>query len=257
MPNININRRIVLVNKTNLLPETKEWLAVLPSKPASFVVNAVNTFIQTCKVDGNWQLLDRFWLFAQDIQANAVYSIVNPTSTACTQVNSPTWTQYQGYTGNGSNMYLNTNFAPNSGTNFLKNSNSGGVYVRTNVTENKIDFGGNSPNYYAIYSNLGGNISSYNFENLGGSTGVPTAIGLSVISRTISTSYLNIKNGVTVSTPLRVSGSPNGLNIWVLALNNLGLYSSKQVSLAFVGGGGIDQLKFYNAVLTLKSQIGF
>ena len=108
MPNTIINRRIVLDGVT-LLPETKSWLAVLPSRPSAQVINAVNTFIRTCIADGNWQLLDRFWLFAQDIQANAVYSIVNPTSTACTQVNSPTWTQYQGYTGNGSNMYLNTN----------------------------------------------------------------------------------------------------------------------------------------------------
>lgn len=261
-PDPNRNRRVVLSQRF-LLSETKAWLAVLPSRPSQKTITAVNNFIRTCKADGNWTLLDRFWLYAQDKQVNVVYSIVNPTSTPCTEVNSPTWTQYQGYTGNGTNMYLNTNYIPSTnGVQYTLNSSSCGVYSRTNSSIAAYDIGAtNGTNATAMACKWSDNLAYFSINaNTSVSVGVTNSLGLFSSSRVSATSLIGYQNGSNI-----VSGSPASVSVptvscFVLARNVSGVasnFSSRQISIAFVGGGGIDQLKFYNAVQTLKSQIGF
>ena len=53
---------------------------------------------------------DRLWIHGLSNQIAARTSFVNPTSTPLTEVNSPTWTAYQGYKGNGTTSYLNLNY---------------------------------------------------------------------------------------------------------------------------------------------------
>src|SRR3990167_3364982 len=135
---------VSIFNKKRLFdPDTVRYITQLASGRPNYIhQRRVDTLVEGLKQDGNWRLLDRLWIFAQPLQELSRVSLVNPTSTQITEVNAPTWTANQGYTGNGVNMYLNTNFNPSTqGVNYVLNSGSLGAYNRTNVGENAASAG--------------------------------------------------------------------------------------------------------------------
>jgi len=95
------------------------------------------TYLTTFETgNSNLTELDRLWIHGLSNQIAARTSFVNPSSTAISEVNSPTWTAYQGYTGNGINMYLDTNYNPtNDAVKYAVNSASFGTYNRLNLAE--------------------------------------------------------------------------------------------------------------------------
>ena len=266
MPNTIINRTIVLSSVVGLLPETKAWLAVLPSKPNTLVINSVNNFIRAAKANGYWTLLDRLVLFAQDKQVNAVYSIVNPTSTPCTEVNSPTWGAYIGYTGNGSNMYINTNLAPSNGVNYTLNSSTAIIYSGTNSAINSLDFGCSNAattNYLGFWTKYTDN-KSYCYVNEG-TTGVngsiTSSLGLFQISRTASNVVTVYQNGTSYLNGTSTSTGRCTVNCFVLARNNNGtpdLFSSRRISLFILAAGNITASTINSDIVTyLQTPLGF
>lgn len=265
MPNVNTNRRVVLGN-TSLLSETKAWLSVLPSRPSSLVINAVNTFIKSSKASGNWQLLDRFWLFGQDIEANSLYSIVNPTSTVATATAAPTFTAYQGYDFNGTTQYLNTNYNPNTaGVNYVLNSSSHGLYcIENGNSAFAWDIGVYDALYGSSLSLRDGTDTMYGKSNclVANSTSVAStdSRGLFVFARTTSTAMAIFKNGSSVVSDTDVSAVVPNNNFFVGALNNNGAaaaFGSKKLAIAFTGSGGINQASFYTETQILATSLGF
>jgi len=249
---------------TGFDPDALLYINQLSPTPSDAYKNAVNTLVQTLKTDGNWNELDRFWIHATEYQQNARISLVNPTSTAITEVSSPTWTANQGYTGNGTSMYLNTNY--NTSTNsvkFTQNSGSIGVYNRTNVAENKEDMG----NLSASTANTvrckqttdGTQVGALN-QASGISIAVADARGLAASVRTGASAVALWKNGASITTNTNASLALPNYNIFVLCLNITGApgnYSSKQIAMSFVGSGVVDQLKLYNAFQTFATTRGF
>lgn len=98
------------------------------------------------KGTGDWDLIDRLFLLKNTSAIAALTSIKNPTSTAATVVNSPTFTADVGYAFNGSTQYLNTQYIPSTdGVNWVLNSawmargiasNADGVYVDMGASDN-------------------------------------------------------------------------------------------------------------------------
>lgn len=266
MPNPNINRKVVLAGSV-LLPETNAWLAVLPSRPSPLVINAVNTFIKSSKASGNWQLLDRFWIFGQDIQANVVYSIVNPTSTACVEVNSPTWAAYQGFTFNGSNMYLRTNYIPSTnGVNYTLNNATHGLYCTVNTAgvfgwdmgatdasnSSTISMRDATDNAYAKANN-----TTAAFITVGSRT---DSRGLWSYNRTASNSLTMYRNGVSIGTDTDVSTARPTVEMYIGGLNLNGVpasYSNKKIAIAFTGSASISNTSFYTEIQALATALTF
>jgi hypothetical protein len=250
------------------IPETLAVLAQFTVQPSNFYIRAMNTLILQLIADGNWNELDKFCVFATEQQQHARICWRYPTSTPLTEVNSPTWTANQGYTGNGTTSYLNTNY--NHSTNSIKatrNSGSLGAYVTTNVTETSVDFGYSStaPNNESLiasrYSGFNSAFISYN-----DSTHTETALGVSdsrglTSGRRMSSTVQEIwKNGVFGATANLASTVNSNLNFFVLASNNNGVsgdFSTRRIAMYFVGSGNIDQLKIYNAFQTFATTIGF
>jgi hypothetical protein len=86
--------------------------------------------IQTLKTGSAWNTLDLFYIFATDGDSNfATLNWKNPSLYKATEVNSPTFTSNIGFTGNGVDAYLNTNWNPTLGPNFTRNNASHGVYT--------------------------------------------------------------------------------------------------------------------------------
>jgi len=74
--------------------------------------------------------LDMLYLHNAPDSATALTDIIDPTRTA-TAVNSPTFTANEGFTGNGTTSYIDTNYDAAAGPNFQQNSAMMGVWVRT------------------------------------------------------------------------------------------------------------------------------
>lgn len=266
MPNPVINKKIVL-SGTALLPETQQWLAVLSTRPNTLIVNSVNTFIKSAKADGNWQLLDRFWLFGQDIQANALVSIVNPTSTQITEVASPTFTANQGYDFNGTTQYLRTAYIPSSSAvNYSLNSASFGVYCTENFNGAFAwDMGCANAVNGASLSLRDGTNSAYAKTNQAIATlitvgSVTDSRGFWVSIRTASNAIAIARNGSNIGTDTDVSGALPTTEMYIGALNNNGVaaaFSQRKVAIAFSGSGTINQSTLYTSIQTLATSIGF
>jgi hypothetical protein len=98
-------------------PATTAWAAAVVA--AGGTVSSprktlVDNLIVGLKTDGVWAKLDRLWLFAGENAQSADRDLVSPANPA-TLINSPSFTADRGYTGNGSNAYVNSNVANNAG----------------------------------------------------------------------------------------------------------------------------------------------
>lgn len=252
---------------------TVAWLAQLTtsfgSNPSSSYITALNTMIAGMRTDGNILQLDRFWIFAQEVQGYARVSIVNPGSTQIVEVNTPTWTVNQGYTGNGVNRYLNTGFNYSThAVNTLRNSITHGVYVTTNVAESKVDagyFSGGRDNL--IYSRFSDGRAYMSANN---STGEPNAavansLGLNMARRTsTATGGQAFKNGSQIATLVDSDNALNNTIDLVLALNTsttgtvtASQFSSKRIAMRVIGSGAVNPATFYTRFQTFATSIGF
>jgi len=183
-----------------------------------------NQLVIDLKDGGIWSKLDSFAVFATD--GSTDFALIDwKRLVQYTAVNSPAFTTNQGFKGNGTSSYLNTNYNPfANGVNFSQNNASMGVYKRI--------VGGSGSHYEmgAIQStpvaasnicvNRGFNIS---FFNSGGLGGVPatniTNTGLISYSRINNTTYNIFNNGVLHEQVTDVTtGLPN-LNFFVLGSN--------------------------------------
>jgi hypothetical protein len=238
--------------------------------PTSFK-QAINTFIVTLKADGNWAELDRFWLHATPNQQNARISIVNPSSTPITEVNSPTFTPYSGYTSNGVNSYLNTNYNPNTqGVKYTLNNASGFAYSVQNIPDESGSILGNyTPINFGIaiyprYLGLGLKAALYsNTDQLDYFTSTlvdPNYLGLYVGARTSNINTELFKNGLLIGSAILNSTLIPNNNMFVLCTNasNSPIFLTKcTISISGFGSGNINQATFYTAVQTLATSLGF
>jgi len=166
----------------------------------------------------------------------------------CTAVNAPTFTQYEGYVG-GATKSLDTNYNPFAqGENYLLNSASLGVYVRTTtIGAYRILGVADAGNESGIiprmdYDTVGRfycrvNQATYTYKAATGDTKgmlIASRVGANAVGGYINGTDLNCYNNTVVSTSL-----PN-YNIHLLALNSAArtiYHSPDQLSIAFMGKG--------------------
>lgn len=240
---------------------TIAWLANVTT-PSQATIYAIDAFFKQLRADGNL-LLDYFYLFAQDNQSNAKKSIINSGLYAVTEHNTPTWNAYLGYTGNGTNSYLSSNYIDSANAvNYAVNNAMFGVYTRNVVTPaNKVcigNFDGTRYNY--LYSNFTGSITDVRCNggvDVTGSNAVTQ--GLIVVERTSSTVVNCAKNAIIVVTGSATSSGLSTQNDYIMAFNNNGTageYDTNQYTCAFKGSASINQTLFNSAVNLLMDNLG-
>jgi hypothetical protein len=90
-----------------------------------------NQLVLDLKAGGIWSKLDTFAVFATD--GDSDFALIDwKRLSDYTGVNSPTFTINQGFTGNGTSSYIDTNFQPINGTNYAQNSAHFMVYCYAN-----------------------------------------------------------------------------------------------------------------------------
>lgn len=206
----------------------------------------INDFVIAIKdslsVDSLAEVFDIMYVFSNETSEAALRNLVERDHDA-TAYNSPTFTQYQGFTGNGSNTYIDLDFvASTDGVNYTTNSASYGLYCLTdNDGGGSIEMGANGTGDILL-TLLNSNFTYIRINSNGWTTGANThSNGMFIVNKingaTEQDAFKNssqIANGTATNT-----GLPN-VTIFILAQNNAGSpasYSSEKISFVFAGRG--------------------
>lgn len=230
--------------------------------------NAYITLINGLVADGTWALLDALWVPATQDSTTALLNLLSA-SFALTLVNSPTFTANQGFAGNGTSSYMNTNFVPSTnGVQYTLNSASYGVYDRTSRL---VDSG----EQMSVISDSLANISKMSVwidtdnrdmrinESIATSTTASATGGASAgfyaAVRTGATAAAIFKNGSSIATGTGAATAKPTVSFFIDARNNEGVagnFSSDQIAIAFVGSGSINQSSFYTRLQAYMTTLG-
>lgn len=227
--------------------------------------NAVNIFVLSLKAAQLYNKFDRLWIHATPNQQNATISLVYPSSTAAVEIDSPSWVQYRGYSGDGVSSYLDSNYnASTEGINFTLDSASIMTYSRTDLDATQSSLGSSMSGIAsAILPRFGGGaFDAYINDNasIGGSN-VADSLAFIVGKRVDSLTVKRYKRGVIVLPDISsASGSIPNVNFFLLALNSGGspLYlSTRQTSISAIGSGDMDEVVLYSIIQTFATSVGF
>jgi hypothetical protein len=211
-----------------------------------------NTLLLALKAGGIWNKLDVLYIFANDGGSSfATLNWKNPNVNLATLPNVPTFITNQGFTGNTTSSYINTNFNPatSSGINYTLNNASRYIFVRNQdvgSTANTLDgaIGGNSN------ATLGINTS---FLRINQGATSPVASGnyagsnvLKSIHRT-SVSNIEVFTGLTQSSLTFNSTSILSSNQLILArgIGATPAYGGSQVSMYSMGASLVAENTAY------------
>lgn len=255
--------RRTITRRSFYIPQVQAWINQLSAPlPSASYLSAVNTMVAGMITDGNWYELDKFCIFATEQQQHARICLVNPTSTAITEVNSPTWTAGQGYTGNGSNMYLNLNFnGRTQSIKYQRDSGCVGAYLRTNVNDGGVEIGHQDTSSFTY---ILPRLTNLQWARINVNPAVTSANtdsrGMFASVRTTSLLYGGYKNGASVSSNSSASMDIPNNNMYAMAWNSNGVttnFSSRQISMIYIGSGAMNQATFYTRFQTFATTIGF
>lgn len=154
------------------------------AKPNDDLALQWNNMVSGLVDDGVWDKMDVFYNFAAHLNTNAEAQVnwKNPGTHDATLVHAPAFTALEGFTGDGANDYIETNFTPSAdGVNYQLNDASHGAYVR-----------------YFDQSDI--NLFVYGVYSTTGDGGTDNAIRLYCGSPTIDQSGFDINNNVTALT---------------------------------------------------------
>jgi len=189
---------------------------------------------------------DVMYLLANESATLGLRNLVKRSHDA-TAVNSPTFIQWEGFAGNGTTSYINTNYNPfTEGVVFTQNSASLSIYRRTMNSVSTSLIGATQAGVAAsiIYNHTPITTTYYNLNT---TTDInylssPTAPSMLTTSRTGASSVAFYTNSTLLvsSSSNNSTGIPNG-NIFISAENLIGTgarrFSTAQLSFAMMGMG--------------------
>jgi hypothetical protein len=226
-----------------------------------------DTMICGMVTDGTWAVLDVFYYFSTTSSANALINLVNPGTNTATNNGSPicVFAAFQGFTGDATQCYLDTTWAPSSGPHTSLNSASAGACEYTTVIDN-----GTMAGVYDVSGNitlLVPHQASNFYGSLNGGTFASTPAapepGAFVISRNSSSSTIDVyQNGASYGTISQTSTAiPTGSSVYGLSYNLLGgatSFTANQMGHLFFGGGltSTQVTQIYNRISTMNTAMG-
>jgi hypothetical protein len=212
-----------------------------------------NQLVVDLKAGGIWSKLDTFAVFATD--GDSDYALIDwKRLSDYTAFNSPTFTTNEGFTGNGTSSYINTNWNPNTqGVNYTQNDACFGGWRLNNINNPASRFMGatitismRDDNNVVHRINGSGNASS----SLNGA-----GIGLRVLNRTNSTDIQMIVDN-TLQTSTQTSVTPPSSNLHLLSRGDGSSFSLSQIATALAGANLVtESTDLYNALNTYITSI--
>ena len=219
--------------------------------PSASQQSLQNQLVVDLKTAGVWSKLDTFGVFATD--GNSDFALIDWIRlTQYTAVNSPTFITNQGFKGNGTSSYIDTNFnAAINGVNYTLNDASRYIYMYQIVTETRLD----GDAVTADNSMLGQTAISHRINGgsfLSASVDL-TGTGFKSIHR-VSSSNIVLFNNTTRSD--RASNSNIIVNQKQFALRSISVYNNGTVSAYSMGASLVDEnTDFVNAFDTYLTSL--
>ena len=217
------------------LPETRAWVAAMTAKPPDWLERALDDYMRTLKVSGAWDRIDIGYVHALHAQQAARINFKNPGSFTLTEGGSPTWTQYQGYTGTGvAGDYLDTGYDPSAASIGMGLDDAhGAVFGMTTSSDGDYDLSSGTGIAFRVRTR-DATLSSIRI-NTGTATSFTTGTtmpGFIAGVRSDASNQLGYANGVLDVTGAVASTtlSPN-----IYLLGNAANPANRQIALAHVG----------------------
>ncbi len=236
------------INYQSLLNRATALGYVLPS--ASQQIKQ-NNLVLALKSGGIWNKLDVLYIFANDGGSNfATLNWIRPLVNQATLINSPTFTSNQGFTGNGTSSFINTNFNPaTQGVNYTR-LNASRYYYQYDTATSITSDGIATDSYYNKFRLLVDTSSSINSINAS-SVNSPYNLlqGFKSIHRLDANNITLINNTTSVSATQTVAASLISEN--QLILRRSANYSNNKVSAYAMGASLVSEnTAFVNAFNT-------
>ena len=183
-----------------------------------------NKLMVGLKSSGAWAKLDLFYVFATD-PSSATDALLDWKSgfPKGTLINNPTFTRNEGFTGNGVDAYIDTNFAATSGTNFTQNNASRYFFPYAfngaGPMDGSIQGGGGSRNKMLLNDSTSHKINQNGGVPLSSTFEYTTTVEPKSIHRTSATDVA-LFNGTTPGNGTAVSFALSGANLYILRDTN-------------------------------------
>jgi hypothetical protein len=209
------------------------YLASLTTPLSAGQITKLNTFVTSLKngmgITNLSDAFDALYIFANETSEAGLKNIVKRAHDATLSTTAPAFTALEGFKGNGSSSFINSNYNPNTQkVNYSLNSASFGLYSRTDrLPASKIS-GVSDGNlidlrpYFALTGQIN-IIRGFLHSTNGKDMVVNNSLGLSMIHRQTNTN-INASRNATLDiarTDSTTGAIPNG-NIYFLARNQVG-----------------------------------
>jgi hypothetical protein len=172
--------------------DLKLYIALLTTPISSAQRIKLDTFLKnykTAKIITNLsEEYDIMYYLGNETAESSLRNLVKRSHDAVA-VNSPTFTPYEGFAGDGISSYLNTNYNPSaSGSNYTLNNASLGIYSRTDAN--------------ALYGEIGSRTSTDDY--------------IAILSRNGGVTYMRLHSGVN---PAIQDAEANSLGMFIVCRN--------------------------------------
>jgi hypothetical protein len=221
-----------------------------------------NQLVLDLKAGGIWSKLDTFGVFATDAEdspgsGTSNFALIDWIRLSqYSAINSPTFIPNEGFQGNGTSSYLNSNYNPaTSAVNYLLNDASFGVYLLQNSNGNYCHLGAFTSDVSQRIQLVINRFANLTRVNDGGGFFPLTSItstGLIFANRTDSLTTNIYRNNTLQETKTEISGSIPNLNVHVLAWNfdgTPGFYTVDKTSMAYMGANLTSQASDFSAAI--------
>lgn len=254
--------------------ETKAIVATYTTAPSTTQKDLINDFISGLKMDlGIPTMSTSFDLFFPTATYNQQCAKINwaKSQYSITENNSPTWST-TGYTGNGTNMYLDLGLVPNTSTlNGFTNNGEHGCYIINNLASSGVALGASASGGATARTSLFPKFTdnkAYFLANNCSPTGttVATSAGLNscgwgiltTTGGTSQTSWIHYKNAVNFGQQSYSCNSATNSKLFALARSNNNVadqYSAYQISFIYYGRP-VRRDVLYSRLLTYLTAYG-
>lgn len=212
-----------------------------------------NTLLSSLKTSGVWNKLDTFANFATDGSSN--FALIDwKRVSLLTAVNSPTFTTNEGFMGNGTSSYIDTNFNPSTqSTKYITNNASRYMYLFSGMSNQRLDGNSIDTNNIRIGTYNTNKINSGAVNLMNSSFTYSATKGMKSIHRTSSTAITLYNASVGENRTLSSTGLPNA-NQWIF--RQASIYVNAKMSMYAMGSSMItENTAFVNAFDTYLNSL--
>lgn len=208
-----------------------------------------NNLVLSLKAGGIWTKLDVLYIFANNGGSNfATLNWKAPTLYQSSLIDTPTFTINEGFTGNGTSSYIDTNFNPaTQGVNYTLNDASRYAYVFTGSTAQRFE-GNLLDNNMRLGNYTSMKINSGSTNTLDSAFNYTTIRGMKSIHRTSSNDVTLYNDSIGGERTL-ISTVVTSANQWIFRQG--GVYVNTEISMYAMGASLVtENTAFVNAFNT-------